>query len=188
MSNRLLLGLAVPFLFTTVAVAGPFFQLPAEITVMPGSVATVPVSATSPTSTAIEGMNLYVQVDAPIEIVDINFDGTIWPPTPMVTLVLPPDMPDGQHGYASVTSASVFIMPSVGLVANVLIEAPADAQVGTSYLFQLQWPDMGVYSMIGPDEPGIDPPLPTTLIRVVPEPATICLVLAAAGWVARRRR
>lgn len=190
-------ALAVSMVPANAVLADPLFGLPAEVELEPGMSVVVPVMGMGSGET-IWGMELFVELDAPIELTNIDLhSGTIWGPgNPVVLQVCTyfdcPDPGSGtiwdpQHGFASVSLMNPIVMPASGLVANLTISAPADTPIGATSLLELAWPDEGLFSGFLPEQVGIPPILPTSLIRVVPEPAT-ALLLLAAGWPLRRRR
>ncbi len=183
---------------TSAALAEPMFGLPSDIVLEPGMSVDVPVTAIGIGSEPIQGMELFVELDVPIELTNIDVhSGTIWGPGDPIVLQVctyfgcPSDpglILDPQHGYAQVGLTTPIVMPNTGVVARLTIHAPADTPVGTVSTLKLEWPDMGLRSHFFP-ESMIEPnPLPTSLIRVVPEPATALLLLAALPLLRRRNK
>lgn len=159
---------------------GASFSLPGVTEVLPGATVEIPISAVG--AGALQGVNLYLEVELPLSITAVTFDG----PTVFHgnnNGASPYDLL-GNMAAASTTTASGSV-PVPGVVAIMTVAIPQGTEM-KDFFVRTFIPDFGV----GSDFVGS---AVTTegqgqgVIRVVPEPATALLLLGALPLIRRRR-
>lgn len=156
------------------------FQLPASTNATAGTEVVIPVSANS--QGALQGVNLYLEVGAPLEITAVSFDaGTIWagnhnPPSPYDLM--------GNLAAASTTTGTGTVA-TPGVVALVTVKVPVG--VSGPFMIRTEIPDYSVVSEF------VGTGVATTgqgsgmINVVVPEPATALLLVGVLPLIRRRK-
>jgi hypothetical protein len=168
------------------SLARPAFVLPPYIAFSPGVAFDVPINGTNLGDAngglGIQGMNLYVGVTAPFEIIGMQITGVGMftsansnPPSILSAI-------DPQTWQSSVTTRSGYLTGS-GTVATVTVLLPWYAHTIPTYDYLTTditdpWGVMSDFAGIEADQ---------ARARLVPEPSTLTL-LALAGLVIARRR
>jgi hypothetical protein len=161
------------------AAAYPDFGMPDLVEMMPGTACEISVFAVG--TGMVSGMNLFLEVDVPVEIIELDLRrGTIWGPP---SNVLPsPIITDPQHAWADIYVLVPAAAP--GKVANVTVFAPADTPIGTMAGMRTWWPE--AQSSLGPSP--IETGQASTVIHIIPEPAVMVLLGMGAALLRWRRR
>ncbi|MBI4581076.1 MAG: hypothetical protein HY718_15335 [Planctomycetes bacterium] len=198
-------GIVLVVAGSTMAVTGPGFSINggAEIQILPGGHAWVPVTAVVPPGTpmAIYGMNLYLATQAPFTIDSLILDtpgsGTFWDGnstganvfTHVSHSFVPPEY---AVGYVTVPADPVPIADGV-TVGILKVVAPAGMGFGTTgTLSTILPPPYGPRPSDWADRPAASQGLAAlhqglATLRVMPEPGGVMLMAAALALTQRRR-
>jgi len=154
------------------------FELPAVTEALPGTTVEIPISAVgSPAN--IQGVNLNLESDAALVFVGVTFDTGVFAGnyTPPNVTVEPPYLI-----ASTTTNSGTVALP--GVIATITLNVP-DGTAEGDYFVRTFVPDYEVVSdfadvVIPPEFQGAG------VVRVVPEPATALLLLAAGAFLRRR--
>jgi len=165
-------------LATSGMVMGASFAVPAVTEALPDTVIEVPISVEG--EAALEGINLYLEVGLPLEILAVSFDaGTIFDGNN--TGKSPYDLMGNMAAASTTTQSGSVATP--GVVAIMSVAVPAETPEA-DYVVRTYIPDYGVGSdLAGEAFDGQG----EGVIRVIPEPATALLLIGAIPFLRRRR-
>lgn len=190
--KKLLVSVVSLLVFTGMTM-GASFAFPDVTNAAADSTVVIPLSAIGQT-VPIQGMNLRLEVAAPLEIVGLDLlGGTIFASTNngQYIDVFPTgsQVPSAQYALGEVTTnaevtvpgATKGYVPASGLLANVTIRVPAGTADG-DYFLRTEIPDFGMSSnflLVEPEQQGVG-------TIHVPEPMTALLLLGALPFLRRR--
>ncbi len=180
--KKLLIGV-IAVLATAGLAMGSAFSVPQVTDAVAGQTVVVPISATGAAN--IVGLNLTLEVAAPLEIVGMDLNGSVYDGNNTgLQAILYPEAPTQQVAMAqTTTNTGTVTLP--GLLANVSIKVP-DGTAEGDYFFRTTFRDFGIesdFAGVAVDGQG------TGMIHVgvVPEPATALLALLGLPMLRRRR-
>lgn len=190
--KKLAIGM-VGLLAVTGMAMGAAFEFPAVTNAVAGDTVVIPLNAVG-AATPVQGMNLRLEVAAPLEIVALDcLGGTVFGPSNngQYLDVYPTgsQVPAPQYALGEVTTNAEVTVPGAtkgwviasGLLANVTVKIPAGTPDG-DYFLRTAIPDFGMSSNfldIEPASQGLG------MIHV-PEPVTALMLLAAVPFLRRR--
>jgi len=169
---------------TGLAMAAPAFTLPSQIDIEPGQSLDVFVGVTGLATIAgggAQGMNLYLGTGAPFILSGLNVDTLAGLRFTGNTTGASIDQLSPEIMAASVTTNSGVISVD-GDLARITISCSALTPVGTQSILSTYLAEFDVSS----DFAGVAAGQATAIVKVVPEPASVLLLLAGLPLLRRR--
>ncbi|MBI4579759.1 MAG: hypothetical protein HY718_08660 [Planctomycetes bacterium] len=191
--TRLMTGVMVVLAAAAAAMAGPGLAINggAEIQILPGQTLMVPVTAVGAGS--VFGLELYLQADSPFRIenlvVDAAGSGTVWEGHSSGAFIVshgtdpvnvPPEL---AIGFVSTPSDPILIADGA-LVSVIELSVPFGTPENTTGIITTNGPVLATPSNWAGDPADVQG---ETQLRVIPEPASVLLLLGALPLIRRRR-